>query len=408
MQSPSSALPRMLIYFALSGFILYLLLADVQKSQSRLFGPDDVNRRVLIVGDIHGKFLEFQNLLGKVNYNPSYDVLVSVGDIVSKGPHSGSMRVLQFMASHNITAVRGNQDQKVIEWRSWLEYIHSLPGGTRWLYDAHTRWDKARKDGTNVDKWLEEQFKNDKKYSKWWKRIPDGWQLFGDHYQIAEQMTSFEYAYLIQRPLKIHIPHAHTFVVHAGVLASDPNYKPGHKRQPLAHVPTLPKLETESQQEETSALRRLQEVAILKDVPQNLKPWNTLNMRGILKDNTVTRGKDGTPWAELYNNDMQRCDGFEPEKPDAFPCHPSTVIYGHSASRGLDIRRWTMGIDTGCVYGRKLTALVIGGQSDQLSETEEEDIDYDGEAIDVDGNLLSSKVKFGDDGYGKIQSVPCT
>ena len=25
------------------------------------------------------------------------------------------------------------------------------------------------------------------------------------------------------------------------------------------------------------------------------------------------------------------------------------VVYGHTASRGLDIHRWTVGLDTGCV-----------------------------------------------------------
>ena len=41
------------------------------------------------------------------------------------------------------------------------------------------------------------------------------------------------------------------------------------------------------------------------------------------------------------------------------PCYPATVVYGHAASRDLDIRRWTVGLDTGCLYGRRLTALVL-------------------------------------------------
>lgn len=57
---------------------------------------------------------------------------------------------------------------------------------------------------------------------------------------------------------------------------------------------------------------------------------------------------------------MSRCDGFEhglsfdddhttSKKQKALPCHPSTVVYGHAASRGLDIKRWTVGLDSGCV-----------------------------------------------------------
>ncbi|KAJ3734339.1 Metallo-dependent phosphatase-like protein [Lentinula guzmanii] len=293
-------------------------------------------------------FEEFQTLLAKVSYNPYSDALISVGDIVARGPHSGSMDVLAFMASNNITAVRGNHDQKVIEWRTWLEWIHSLPGGTDWLFQIQERWAKAQEHGADdVEEWVEEQVRHDKKYSKWWKKIPEGWQLFGDHYRIAEEMTHEQYLYMVQRPVQIHVPHAHTFIAHAGILASDPNYKPGHKRQPLSHIPTL--YEADTRKEDTLILRRLQELAILKEVPQNLIPWVTLNMRGILDDHTVTRKKDGTPWAERYKKDMKRCAGFNSKKKGTLPCHPSTVIYGHAASRGLDINRWTIGLDSGCV-----------------------------------------------------------
>lgn len=55
------------------------------------------------------------------------------------------------------------------------------------------------------------------------------------------------------------------------------------------------------------------------------------------------------------------------------------------------------------VYKRRMTALVLG---EKLS-SELKDDHYDGEAIDIDGHVLSSKVKFGDHGYGKIYSVSC-
>lgn len=36
-----------------------------------------------------------------------------------------------------------------------------------------------------------------------------------------------------------------------------------------------------------------------------------------------------------------------------------TVIYGHDAKTGLSIREYAKGLDSGCVKGGKLTALVI-------------------------------------------------
>ena len=58
------------------------------------------------------------------------------------------------------------------------------------------------------------------------------------------------------------------------------------------------------------------------------------------------------------------------------PCYPATVVYGHAASRDLDVRRWTVGLDTGCLYGRRLTALVLtrpkGGAHAQASPFDDE------------------------------------
>lgn len=39
----------------------------------------------------------------------------------------------------------------------------------------------------------------------------------------------------------------------------------------------------------------------------------------------------------------------------------TTVIYGHDSKRGLQVEKYSMGIDTGCLKGGKLTAVVIEG-----------------------------------------------
>ena len=45
-------------------------------------------RRVLLIGDIHGCYRELLDLLEKCGYQPGVDVIVSVGDLVNKGPQS--------------------------------------------------------------------------------------------------------------------------------------------------------------------------------------------------------------------------------------------------------------------------------------------------------------------------------
>ncbi|KAL4258486.1 hypothetical protein AB1N83_010178, partial [Pleurotus pulmonarius] len=66
------------------------------------------SRRTVIIGDIHGMNNSLSSLLDGLDYHPGSDVLIHVGDIIAKGPHEGSMAVLSYMASHNITGIRGN------------------------------------------------------------------------------------------------------------------------------------------------------------------------------------------------------------------------------------------------------------------------------------------------------------
>jgi hypothetical protein len=195
------------------------------------------------------------------------------------------MSVLSFMATNNITGVRGNHDQKVVEWRSWLDWIRSMEEGPEWLDAMHRNWLVAQSQGVELEAWIEHEKKVDK--TAWWQKVPNNWKLFGEHYRIAHDMSNSEFEYLLALPLTLHIPSAHTFIAHGGLLSSDPSHSSTHPRQPLSHVPILPSVNRPN--DTTAALRRLQEMAILNDVPQNTDPWVVLNMRSILKDNTVTR-----------------------------------------------------------------------------------------------------------------------
>lgn len=175
----------------------------------------------------------------------------------------------------------------------------------------------------------------------------------------------------------------------------------------------------------------------------------------------------GVPWADYWNGQMSMCGGFRSEraiqiqsdaqiqlgvsKTKELPCHPFSVIYGHCASRGLDIDRWTFGLDSGCVRlhlihvvqvvlmvfsqvaGKKLTAMILGPNSSlSLSDVEDDDdtdqsgLDghrdddhFDGASVldeDHEGNdaiKSASPLKrertilFGEDGAAKIVQVSC-
>jgi hypothetical protein len=304
-------------------------------------------------------------------------VLIHVGDIVTKGPHGDSMALLKYLASNNITGVRGNNDQKVVEWRGWLNWITSLPGGKAWLDHLEKTPPKSDASKDELIAWMKAQHKAASKEDKtWWKRIPHKWLLFSDHYKVARDMSAAEFQYLLDLPLRLYVPSVHVFIVHAGLLPSDPQYPYYDKRQPLARVPKLMATNADTSEmkktkNEVESLRRLEDLSLLTLVPQNLDPWVVLNMRGVKKDGEVTKkNKKGRPWSELWNLEMKRCVGYNEElahtavdgdskelsgkkkgseHEQALPCYPSTVIYGHAAARGLDLKRWSIGLDTGCV-----------------------------------------------------------
>ncbi|KAH7061043.1 Ser/Thr protein phosphatase family [Macrophomina phaseolina] len=79
-------------------------------------------------------------------------------------------------------------------------------------------------------------------------------------------------------------------------------------------------------------------------------PFQVMNMRTIDLDTKVpSAGRHGTPWYKYWNYYMKHI----PEE------KRSTVIYGHDAKTGLKIKKYSKGLDSNCVKGGKLTALVI-------------------------------------------------
>ncbi len=138
------------------------------------------------------------DLLDQVSYNKRKDTFIHLGDITTKGPHEGSLSVLSFMSKHNISGVRGNHDQEVIEWRAWLDWIHGLEAraGSRWLEELEEKWEKdhqgsgALEDESERKAWVKMEMRKGRKHRKWWSLIPKGWKLFSDHYRIARFVSS--------------------------------------------------------------------------------------------------------------------------------------------------------------------------------------------------------------------------
>ncbi len=91
--------------------------------------------RDFVVGDIHGWLKPLQAELDAVCFNPEVDRLLSVGDLINRGPDSADC--LRLTREPWFHAVRGNHEQILFNWledptnvdvNAWMTY-----GGRSWL-----------------------------------------------------------------------------------------------------------------------------------------------------------------------------------------------------------------------------------------------------------------------------------
>src|ERR1700691_756733 len=114
-----------------------------------------------------------------------------------------------------------------------MGWIRGMEGGEKWLAEIDERG-SLRVGGevggeSGVEEWVEEELK--RSGGKWEGKIPKGWKkkMFRDHYKIARDMTQKQYEYLLSLPLVLHIPSAHTYILHAGLLPYDTTRPETHK-----------------------------------------------------------------------------------------------------------------------------------------------------------------------------------
>lgn len=88
-----------------------------------------------IVGDIHGTFGRLQTALDEHGFRPeSGDRLISVGDLVDRGPESHL--ALEWLAKPWFHAVRGNHEDMAIRWPNGTRPLATYAAnGGQWMID---------------------------------------------------------------------------------------------------------------------------------------------------------------------------------------------------------------------------------------------------------------------------------
>jgi hypothetical protein len=205
--------------------------------------------RTIIVGDVHGCRGELEALLDRVAF-ASGDRLVFVGDLVARGPDS--LGVLDVARRTGAIVVRGNHEQKLLDWRQ---------ARTAWL-----RGEAAAKP-------------------------PIGRM----HRDLARSLRPVDWSLLETSPIFVDLPEHGARIVHAGLV-------PG--------------------------------IAMEAQSPQTMMRIRTVRV-------PLRRGKsENRLWGACFAG-------------------PPQVVFGHNAAPGLQLHPWATGLDTGCVYGGWLTAMVL-------------------------------------------------
>lgn len=88
-------------------------------------------RHIWVVGDVHGCFSRLMDSLRVCRFDPWQDLLVSVGDLIDRGPDS--LRCLQLLDKRWLVAVRGNHEQMAIDALSGSDGVLWQMNGGEWF-----------------------------------------------------------------------------------------------------------------------------------------------------------------------------------------------------------------------------------------------------------------------------------
>ena len=253
-----------------------------------------------VIGDVHGCFDQFISLLDKINYDSQIDRIILTGDLVNRGPES--LAVLNYcMADKNITSVLGNHDLYLL----YLMNIHQGKGDLKTVVEA------------------------------------------GNNMEIFE--------WLITRPLLIQISDQSNqkkfIITHAGI----PEIWSIKKARKLAEEVSTALTENASQILQTmwgddpnmwnESLEGNERYRIIINYLTRMRFLG--NAASLDLKNTSTKGKEGfKPWFEYDSESYQKMNQY--------------YVFGHWASlNGQTNNPHFIGLDTGCVWKGKLTALRV-------------------------------------------------
>ncbi|OAR02963.1 hypothetical protein LLEC1_04664 [Akanthomyces lecanii] len=284
----------------------------------------DNGRRLIVIGDIHAMDQSLDRLLNHIEYDGATDHIVAAGDMVNKGPHSS--RVIARLMELGASAVRGNHEDRVL-----LALAAAVEQEESRESEECDKEPKTKGDNSTSSCFQADGKKRDRK--------------------TAHQLSKEQIKWLAERPLILSAEDLAMYVVHAGLV---PGIRPVDQ-DPWAVMNMRSLIEPprrltqqvpgqngdfyedhfdEDQDQDVAQERKADEDVAASIAFEDLIPIDT---------------HEGRKWAALW--DLRQSQIRKADR--------RTVVYGHDAKRGLTIGKYTYGLDSACVNGGHLTALVI-------------------------------------------------
>ncbi|CDK29125.1 unnamed protein product [Kuraishia capsulata CBS 1993] len=259
-------------------------------------------RRLIIIGDVHASLKQLTKLLDKVQYDGGKeDEVILLGDFVAKG--KDSIGVLDWAIMHNSGCVLGNHELSVLE-----------------------------------------------RYAQFHGVSPPN---FGLDTRVSTQLFDLDEEMRIAKRLRPE---------HVSFLASCPVINQ------LGPVPHMNKKQTHYLANPLNGVA-VHGGLIWNMTLENQDPDVVTTVRSLLPPDFVVATDDphdqgSQPWSRYWNK-HQRLVYKSAPKEDLKSGKPvgTMVLYGHDAKRGLKYKEYTTGLDSGCVYGGKLSAEVIWSEA---------------------------------------------
>lgn len=258
------------------------------------------NMATYVIGDVHGCYDELRTLLDKINYNVDSDALWFVGDLVNRGPKS--LKTLRFLkVLPNVKIVLGNHDLAA------LAYAY----GQRKPHISASLQKLMRSD--DRDELL--SFLRAQKLFHYDADLGFAMVHAGVHPSWSLKQT-LKYAAEVEEAL-----HGNQFMDYLNIMFGN---KPNNWDDALTGAPRLRLI--------TNILTRMRYCSSEGELDLQLKS----NPSKQLKSKYL-------PWFDIENRRTLK----------------HRIIFGHWSTLGLVQRRNIHAIDTGCLWGGRLTALRI-------------------------------------------------